>query len=144
MTLEELLNTLCERWWEPFGKTPVNITQWYSAETYCKYFDKRCIHIHREDDIEYDEEDEDIRRPRRTDEFSLRELVSKESGLWQFVCEKDLIKSKWDSNYTYFNIHGTWKAYEHWNYEYRLIESSLCDEDKLEEFLLQNIKVWNE
>jgi hypothetical protein len=31
-------------------------------------------------------------------------------------------------------------CYPH-NYEYRLIESALCDEDKLEEFLLDNIKV---
>jgi hypothetical protein len=77
--MEELLNKLIEKGWKPFGKTPVNINQLCRAETYCKYFDKRCIHIHREDDIEYDEEDENIRRPRRTDEFSLRELVSKES-----------------------------------------------------------------
>lgn len=73
--LEQLLNSLIEKGWIPFGKNPVNINQWNNTQTYCKYFDKRCIHIHREDDIE----DEDIRRPRKTDEFSLRELVSKES-----------------------------------------------------------------
>lgn len=77
MTLEKLLNILCEKGWKPFGKIPVNINQWCSFETYCKYFDKRCIQIHREDNIEYDEED--IRRSRRTDEFSLRELMAKES-----------------------------------------------------------------
>lgn len=144
MTLEELLNTLCERWWKPFGKTPVNITQWYSAETYCKYFDKRCIHIHREDDIEYDEEDEDIRRPRRTDEFSLRELVSKESGLWQFVCENKMRpKRAWYDEHYWSRDHHTnwrWMAMEG-EPEYRLIESALTDESELEDFLLQNIKL---
>jgi hypothetical protein len=69
------LNSLIERGWKPFGKIPVNINQWNNTQTYCKCFDKSCIHIHREDDIE----DKEIRRPRSTDEFSLRELVSKES-----------------------------------------------------------------
>lgn len=120
--LEQLLNSLIEKGWQPFG-----------IAYYCSFDVKEEIKI--------------LLWPfwwweyllHRT--LSLRELVSKESWLWQFVCEKELIKSKWDSNYTYFNIHGTWKAYEHWNYEYRLIESALKDETELESFILNNIAI---
>ena len=31
--------------------------------------------------------------------------------------------------------------YNYTDYRYRLIESALCDEDKLEDFILDNIKV---
>jgi hypothetical protein len=34
--------------------------------------------------------------------------------------------------------------WDEWDYEYYLIESALKDESELEEFLLSNIKVWNE
>jgi hypothetical protein len=64
---------------------------------------------------------------------SLRELVSTDSWLWQFVCENRMVEHR---NY--------WIDTEIWQdeqYKYRLIESALCDEDKLEEFLLENIKL---
>lgn len=135
--LEQLLNSLIKKGWKPFGKKPVNINQWNNTQTYCKYFDKSCIHIHREDDIE----DEEIRRPRKTDEFSLRELVSKESWLWQFVCENWMVK-KTPTRWEYFNS-DTGKIYGFYddNSTYRLIESSLKDESELEDFLLSNIKI---
>jgi hypothetical protein len=77
---------------------------------------------------------------------TIRAIVSKESWLWQFVCENGMV----DINY--WNIREYYSEQENWwiylkrlnwedNYEYRLIESALCDEDKLEEFLLSNIKV---
>lgn len=119
--LEQLLNMLIQRGWEPFWK-------WKKRKVFARW-DKTVSFSYQDDEwIEFYT-------------YLIRDVVSKESWLWQFVCEKELIKSKWDSNYTYFNIHGTWKAYEHWNYEYRLIESALKDESELEDFLLDNIKV---
>lgn len=73
---------------------------------------------------------------------TLREVVSKESGLWQFCCENGMveeIQKKWkEENLKSFEYT---RNYENYEYQYRLIESALCDEDKLEEFLLKNIKV---
>ena len=83
--------------------------------------------------------------------MSLRELVSKESWLWQFVCEnkltnkdKDNIK-KWIHQFrSYVYDEDCWiennNLYND-DYEYYIIESSLKDESELEDFLLSNIKV---
>jgi hypothetical protein len=81
-------------------------------------------------------------------QFSFRQIVSKESWLWQFVCENGMVK-EWHKHErildpTFWEWWADCKRQEHdWNYWYRVIESALCDEDKLEEFLLSNIKVWN-
>lgn len=78
---------------------------------------------------------------------TLRELVSKESWLRQFLCDRDLIKdeSQFRDNYLYYEWTCERDDYTEFNYandyEYWLIESALRDEDKLEEFLLDNIKV---
>ena len=58
---------------------------------------------------------------------STRELVSKESLLWQFVCENGMVKNVINTEYTY-----------------RLIESALKEESELEDFLLQSIVIDNE
>ena len=120
--LEQLLNTLIQRGWKPFGK----VNRWYvsidsTIHTKSPFFD-----------FEY-----------HNMSVSTRELIAKESWLWQFVCENGMVEdvspltiwwqkvaNKELSKWVWFN-----------NYEYRLIESALCDEDKLEEFLLDNIKV---
>lgn len=84
--------------------------------------------------------------------FSLRELVSKESWLWQFVCENGMIKNANDYSWelynwghwqyeVYKNWYEWWKRWEQVDYEYRLIESALKDEDELDKFLLDNIKI---
>jgi len=71
---------------------------------------------------------------------NMTELVSKSSWLWQFVCENGMIKMKeWYYWQNIALIHS--EEYDYCDYQYRLIESALCDEDKLEEFLLSNIKV---
>ena len=136
MTLEELLNLLISKWWKPRNKKPVNVNNRIKNQTYCKYFSKYTILFHREDTSE-----EDIKRPRKSDEHSLRELVSKESWLWQFVCENGMVK-KTPTRWEYFNS-DTGKIYGFYddNSTYRLIESALCDEDKLEDFILQNVKI---
>ena len=72
---------------------------------------------------------------------STRELTSKESWLWQFVCENGMVKSE---NWVWVNaIDGVYKEIliNQFNYKYRLIESALKDESELEQFLLDNIKV---
>lgn len=78
-------------------------------------------------------------------QFNIRQLVSKESWLWQFCCKNRLT-----------NRDGDWSKNaerdEDWvidrdclifssDYEYWLIESALKDEDELESFILDNIKV---
>jgi len=81
--------------------------------------------------------------------FDLRQLTSKESGLWQFCCENGMIRiTESNSLYNwlfweeiYYDETHTEKLYKNDNYEYWLIESALCDEDKLEDFLIENIKI---
>ena len=71
----------------------------------------------------------------------LRELVSKESWLWQFVCENGMVKSE---TWVWVNaVDGMYKEIliNQYNYRYWIIESALKDESELEDFLLQNIKV---
>ena len=41
----------------------------------------------------------------------------------------------------YKNWYEWWKRWEQVDYEYRLIESALKDEEDLEKFLLDNIKI---
>ena len=73
---------------------------------------------------------------------SIRELCSREAGLWQFVCENGMIYStpddRWWPNYNWLEdlFNCWWKHPDYW-----LMESALCDEYKLEDFLLQNIKI---
>jgi hypothetical protein len=72
------------------------------------------------------------------DKKSFRELVSKESWLWQFVCENRLQPTNKSGGWDYGDWFTWWTCMA---YEYRLIETALTDEDKLEEFLLENIKL---
>jgi hypothetical protein len=122
--LEWLLNGLIEKGWEPFGSHKDNIRRY-------KYDNRFFDFNHEWDNM-----------------VSIRELVSKESWIWQFVCENGMIKIgrvfiSWTKN---ANCDNYWDLF--WDkacpkdfYEYRLIESALCDEDKLEEFLLNSIKL---
>lgn len=129
MTLEHLLNTLIQRGWKPFGykrmKATVNIYWEIRFEREWHFF------------IE-----------------TFRTLTSRESWLWQFVCDREhrfIDKKNYDCasldkrlKNPYVDYDGVNTEYE-WitvlDYQYRLIESALCDEDKLEEFLLDNIKI---
>ena len=75
---------------------------------------------------------------------SLRELVSLESGLWQFVCNNKLYKKtneKFRENVSKVSLNTWWFPR---NYEYRLLESALIPEEELGQFLVENIKLeWN-
>lgn len=73
---------------------------------------------------------------------TLRELCSKESLLWQFVCENEMLETK--GNVRIKNYWGDDECDDNCcddDLEYWLMESSLIDEDKLEDFILSNIKV---
>jgi len=140
--LEQLLNSLIEKGWKPFGDNAIKFDYdwmktryWYWAITYLyrdSYIDDYW------DKVEYEE---------WKHQFNNRELVSKESWLWQFVCENGMINAN-DTpeenaiNYWRYNREDLTEWRYMRNYQYRLIESSLKDESELKDFLLQNIKVW--
>ena len=80
---------------------------------------------------------------------NIRDLVSKSSWLWQFVCENHLYIYKMWENKNFIQDHFKNEyneccyqyLYDKSCYEYYLLESSLKDESELEDFLLSNIKV---
>lgn len=114
--LEQLLNSLIEKGWKPFGRNsnkayyrPEWPDEFYFGENWYGYI------------------------------YNWRQVVSKESWLWQFVCENKLYKDYTEDSGTYWD--STIKIYNYREYQYRLIESSLKDESELGDFLLQNIKI---
>jgi len=119
--LEQLLNSLIEKGWFP---------RWEREPIYMLSSKKLYI----PDTMEVNR--------------SLRDLVSKESWLWQFVCENGMVNAN-DTpeenaiNYWRYNKKDLTEWWYMRNYQYRVIESALKDESELEQFLLQNIKVWN-
>ena len=127
--IEKLIDKLIELWRKPFGYHEWK--HWYNA---IEYFNNELILSFGEWAWKF------------IKTYSLRNISSIDSWLWQFVCENGMV----DINY--WNIREYYSEQENWwiylrrlngedNYEYRLIESALCDEDKLEEFLLDNIKI---
>ena len=75
---------------------------------------------------------------------SLRELVSLESGLWQFVCDNKLYKEtnkSWQSWGVYVNSVNVVEFCSCSLPQFRLLESALIPEEELGKFLVDNIKV---
>ena len=129
--LEQLLNNLIEKGWKPYNYSDVYIEtgEWYSfRDGFIILRDKKWWTYEVVRDYSW-----------------YRDLVSKESWLWQFVCENGMILK--ENHERVYDV--SW--WEYWvdckaqiisrEPEYRLIESSLCDEDKLEDFLLNSIKL---
>ena len=128
--MEELLNKLIEKGWKPRGYENcirLNANWWYISYM------------------------EDENRSIEIDK-SIRDLTARESWLWQFVCENGMVKNVNDYSWelynwehwqyeVYKNWYEWWKRWEQVDYEYRIIESTLTDEDKLEDFILSNIKI---
>ena len=115
--LEKLLNLLWEKWLRLWGK--------------CEYYNSVIFN--------YDRVTREITIDGVPRKFSLRELVSKESWLWQFVCDNKLY-----NRHAYVRLTSVeWFNDEfcHNDCQFRLIESALCDEDKLEDFILSNVKI---
>ena len=127
--MEELLNKLIKKWRKPFWReTKHELSSWVVYDTIdikwkgdIRVIDRRHHHI--------------------------RELVSKESGLRQFVCDNGLlnVNKKYEWEYWTQSYKRNWEEYTHefsrWCENYRIIESSLKDEKDLEDFLLENIKI---
>lgn len=120
--LEQLLNSLIEKGWKPFGKGWLNLRK-------LSWIHKWWLLLHEPS-------------TRVADNYSLRDLVSKSSWLWQFVCENKLFpKNRWHKR-----ENDLWcgvKFYED-EPEYYIIECALLEEWELEDFLLNSIKIWNE
>ena len=126
MTLEELLNKLIEKGWKPFGKEYDHIFMRWAWKLCFRWKFKNST-----GDNAYDY---------YYDDYCFRKIFSKESLLWQFVCENGMVIEKENEIKMWDDIH----SYDYISVEYRLIECALCDEDKLEQFLLDKIKIWNE
>ena len=121
--LEQLLNSLIKRWRVPFEDEKI-----HSFEIIYVTWKIRNIIAKRG-------------RWQVNMHYSIIELCSKSSWLWQFVCKNEMIKSE-----TWVWVNGVDGMYKEilinqYDYRYRLIESSLKDESELEQFLLSNIKV---
>ena len=134
--MEELLNKLIQRWWKPF--------EW-------EYYDRFIIESNWDMCFrwKYPLASWESAFDYNYDYFKMRELVSKESWLWQFCVENKLVPimstEEWIKHYykdidddnlvSWENIQPTTE------YEYWLIECALKDEDKLEDFILSNVKI---
>ena len=121
--LEQLLNSLVEAWWKP---------RWLLNEI---------EYIHAFDDVNQGWRIE-ISYGDHWYYKALRQIVSKESKLWEFVCENGIYKDYNEDSGTYWD--STMKIYNYRDYQYRLIEASLKDESELEDFLLSNIVIKDE
>jgi len=137
--MKELLNKLIEKGWKP---------RWWDIDFKFEYIDSS--HIRLDNGAYY------------WGTYKIRELVSKESWLWQFCIANHLLKKYSDLWDDWEYIIGRWQDWkdcktEDWeyiddnrdsdiyhqddSYQYRLIESALKDESELEQFLLDNIKI---
>lgn len=121
--LETLVNSLIQRGWEP----------WNRKADFCEYRFWKIRFIKESGEI--------------VGIYTLRSLVSLESGLWQFVCEKQLCGNErgyWLRCHSHpldYEADYSWK----FNYEFRLLESALLPEEELDKFLVENIKLeWNQ
>lgn len=119
--LEELLNKLIEKGWKPRWKN-YGVIDFLGVLVFVELNDWRL---------------------QRKNALDLRKLVSKESWLWQFVCKNGMCKYVGGDRAKNYDEYANEcdDCYSCDDYGYRLIESALCDEDKLEEFLLDNIKI---
>ncbi|PZM87464.1 MAG: hypothetical protein DLD55_01170 [candidate division SR1 bacterium] len=124
--LETLLNTLIKMGWKPWG-----IKADFSEYKFGKF---RFIKM----------SGEIVRM------CNLRELVSLESGLWQFCAEKGFLNSpdqypnkdfRAKNPRPYGEMSLRWDTYYKTEvYQYRLLESALVPEEELGKFLVDNIK----
>lgn len=131
MTLENLLNSLIEEGWKPFGIEKEDI-EVVSYDKNRKKFSIWYMNWSSPSEWDYD-----------WLFMSLRDMTIKESWLRQFCCDKWFVEMyEWWYWQNIFPLDS--KEYDYTDYQYWILESSLIDEKDLEKFLLDNIKVWNE
>lgn len=141
--MEKLLNKLIEKGWIPFGIYGNWDLEWerICIEEQDEYTNEYRLKVYwiNVDYVEFNwlcDEDKHF-----SDRFSLREIVSKWSWLWQFVCKNRMINGYWYKSLIHEWIDSKWHKYYDKDYRYWLCESALRDENELEDFLLTNIKV---
>jgi hypothetical protein len=80
------------------------------------------------------------------DTKSLRELVSKESWLWQFCVKNKLVKEDdWHITRIISEYKDNKWIIDGWSdYHYWLMICSILDDIELKDFLIENIQIWNE
>ena len=122
--LERVLTHLMEQGWEPWGKGVDKIVVCPKEE----FTDDRNLFI----DVNFSNGFSTYR--------SFRELVSLESGLRQFVVERKLF----EKNLNVWTNHGMQREYDIYDHTYWIIESALCIEEDLSEFLVNNITLDND
>lgn len=112
--MEALLNKLIEKGWKPFWWEVREAKKW-SYDNLYYWFDTH------------------------PELYHIRMLVSNESWLWQFVCENGMVvrKRQWTNRWWW----EPENCFDYKDYQYRIIESALCNEEDLEKFLLENIKI---
>ena len=116
--LETLLKSLVQRGRMPFWKEVNNVE-----------IDNNVISISRED---FFEDGTDV---------SIRDIVSLESGIWQFVCQNKLLSDKVDLQDYLEDSYWFRRCPFDTNWMYRIMQSSLYSEKDLPQFLIDNIKV---
>lgn len=120
--LETLLTSLVQRGWKPAGfpgKSEIKISEDWDVVLYMDTDDATVVV-----------------------KVKLRNLVSLESGLWQFVCENWLHKDQTSTSYWSRREWGEKEKMCRENqFEYRLLESALILEEELGRFLVENIKI---
>lgn len=127
--LENLLTSLVQRGWKPWGKGVDKIVVCPKEE----FADGRNLFI----EVFFSNGFSTYR--------SFRELVSLESGLWQFVCINDLYKYSSEELVLNPSWRPDWLSSD-WSFfcgdsEYRLLESALVSEEELAKLLVDNIIV---
>lgn len=125
MKIEELFHRLIEKGWKPFGREKTLHISIHNGDLMSVYIDWWLMN---------------------EDTKSLRELVSKESWLWQFCVENKLVRED-DGHIT--RIINVYKdddtiADGWWDYHYWLMICSILDDIELKDFLIENIQIWNE
>lgn len=141
--MEELLNKLIEKGWKPFWNEKIKDAK--TARWNINLLNEEVNKVSKfKDKVAF------TNWVLIFDEINLRELVSKESWLWQFVCENGMVDYDSESWWWEFSYNSNYINWFYWDrimendYRYRVIESALKDESELEQFLLDNIKVWND
>ena len=72
--------------------------------------------------------------------YSIRDLVSAESGFWKFICQKKLYKEK-DTMWKYVSKSSINIGYFPRNEEYWQLCCALIDKGDIEQFLIDNLKL---
>lgn len=128
--MEELLNKLIEKGWRPLREYN------WPNKPFIRLYKDRTHWIQ----FYYNEwRDWDYRLQKV---FSLRDIVSKESNLWQFVCENEMVFiPEWEIPYVERNYVFDYECYDVSEFQYWLMVWALLKEDEIEQFLLDNIKI---